>query len=112
MGTAERVDEIDGISVDLGLLPAPLSECAPLIRQFAVSDDVVRSERMGAAPDSEVEAVDRVMENEEQREALAAYIDDHIEETGTPEQDLALVLSAFQEASAEALIELRERGLR
>jgi len=42
-------DEIDGIEIDLALLPSVLRTLAPLVREFAVGDDLVRNERMEAA---------------------------------------------------------------
>ena len=35
-------------------------------------------------------------------DAINAYLDAHMERTGTPEQDVALVLDAFAQAAMEA----------
>jgi hypothetical protein len=101
------MEAIDGIEVDLGLVPSELADCVPLIRRFAISDDVVRSERMEAAPAAELEALAHL--SPAQWTALERYLDEHMERPGTPEQDLALVLSAFGEAAAEARLELQAR---
>jgi hypothetical protein len=100
-------DAIDGIEVDLALLPPELADCVPLIRRFAISDDVVRSERMAAAPFAELESLASV--TPAQWAALEHFLDEHMERPGTPEQDVALVLSAFGEAAAEARLELQAR---
>jgi hypothetical protein len=100
-------EEIDGIEVELGLLPPELADCVPLIRRFAISDDVVRSERMDAAPFAELEALAGL--TPAQWSALEHFLDEHMERPGTPEQDVAVVLSAFGEAAAEARLELQAR---
>ena len=104
------MEEIDGIEIDLSLLPQELKDCAPLIRSYAIGDDVVRSERMAAAPASDIEALANL--TDAQWDAVNGFLDAHMEEPGTPEQDVALVLSAFAEAAAEAPIELGERSNR
>jgi hypothetical protein len=102
------VEEIDGIPVDLALLPAELGGCVPLIRDFAIGDDVARSDRMAAASTGELEALAGL--TPEQWDALNAFLDRHLDERpGSPEQDVALVLSAFAEAAAEAPFDLRRR---
>jgi hypothetical protein len=102
------MEEVDGIEVDLNLLPLELCDCASLIRSYAVSDDVRRSERMATGPDREIEALAGL--TDAQWDALNTFLDEHMERPGTPEQDVALVLSAFGEAAAEAPIELEERS--
>jgi hypothetical protein len=104
------MEEVDGIEVDLTLLPPELCDCASLIRSYALSDDVKRSERMTAGPDREIEALAGL--TDAQWDALNTFLDQHMERPGTPEQDVALVLSAFGEAAAEASIELEERSAR
>jgi hypothetical protein len=101
------LEAIDGIEVDLGLLPPELADCVPLIRRFAIGDDVVRSERMEAATVSELEALAHL--SPAQWAALERYLDEHMERPGTPEQDVALVLSAFGEAAVEARFDLEAR---
>jgi hypothetical protein len=102
------VEEIDGIPVDLALLPAALLELRPLIRKFAIGDDAVRDSEMQSAPISELEALARL--TGAQWDAINAFLDEHMEETGTPQQDVALVLSAFAEAAAEAPLDLDRRS--
>jgi len=102
------VEEIDGIPVDLALLPAALFELTPLIRKFAIGDDVVRDREMQRAPISELEALARL--TDVQWGAINAFLDEHMEETGTPQQDVALVISAFAEAAAEAPLDLDQRA--
>jgi hypothetical protein len=104
------MEEIDGIEVDLSLLPAELQDSAPLIRSYAIGDDVIRSARMSAAPESDIEALASL--TGAQWTALNAFLDKHMEQPGTPEQDVALVLSDFAEAAAEAPIELQQRSAR
>lgn len=97
------MEEIDGIEVDLSLLPPELEGCVPLIRRFAVSDDVVRSERQEAATPEELDQLTSLSET--QWQALKDFFDRHMDDQpGSHEQDLALVLSAFGEAAAEALV--------
>jgi hypothetical protein len=101
------MEEIDGIAVDLGLLPDDLTELAPLIRKFAVADDVRRDQVMQVAGLDEVRALASLSHS--QWSALETFLDAHMAEPGTPHQDLALVLSAFGEAAAEARLQL-DRG--
>lgn len=97
------MEEIDGIEVDLSLLPTELENCVPLIRKFAVSDDVVRSERQEAATAEELDQLATLSKT--QWQALKDFLDRHMDDQpGSNEQDLALVLSAFGEAAAEALV--------
>lgn len=102
------MEEIDGIVVDLALLPAALTELTPLIRTFAISDDVVRNEAMQRATTPELERLARL--NAAEWDAINAFLDEHMHETGTPQQDVALVLSAFGEAAAEARLDLDRRS--
>jgi hypothetical protein len=102
------VEEIDGITVDLALLPEELRDLVPLIRKFAISDDSVRDAQMQLRSRRELEALASL--SGPQWNALAAFLDEHMEEPGTPQQDLALVLSAFGEAAAEARLEIARRS--
>jgi len=101
------VEEIDGIPVELALLPEPLRELAPLIRKFAIGDDVVRNTEMQGATVSELETLAHL--TAAQWEAIEAFLEEHMEKPGTPEQDVALVLSTFGEAAAEARLDLARR---
>ena len=102
------MEEIDGIAVDLALLRDELQSLVPLIRTFALGDDVVRSTEIETAPVAELEALAGL--TREQWAALNHYLDQHMNaQPGSPEQDLALVLSAFGETAAEALLDLRRR---
>jgi hypothetical protein len=104
----KRMEEIDGIPADLALMPEELSDLAPLIRKFAISDDVDREVQMGRTSRRELEALASL--SDPQWNALEAFLDEHMEDTGTPLQDVALVLSAFGEAAAEARLELARQS--
>jgi hypothetical protein len=93
-------ETVDGIEVDLDLLPDDLRPLAPLIRRFSVSDDVERVERLEAASPEERAELERAAQPH--WDAINAYLDAHIEQTGTPEQDVACVLDAFAQAAMEA----------
>ena len=101
------LEEIDGIPVDLALLPEELVELVPLIRTFAVSDDSDREAIMQRTSRSELEALASL--SDRQWSALESFLDEHMERPGTPHQDLALVLSAFGEATAEARVTTARR---
>lgn len=105
--TAPR-ETIDGIEVDLSLLPEELQPLVPLIREYAGGDDVERTDRLYAASTDELRNLDRTM-SAERFEAVEAFLDAHLEESGTPAQDVALVSSSFAEAAAEAGVVLEER---
>jgi hypothetical protein len=101
-------ETIDGIEVDLALLPSDLQPLAPLIRKYAAGDDVERTDRLDAASMAELRELDQAM-TAERYDAIDEFLNTHIERTGTPEQDVALVLSSFAEATAEAAVTLEER---
>ena len=101
------METIDGIEVDLSLLPEELQPLAPLIRKYARGDDVERMEELEAATADELR---------ELRDApgphwdeINAYLDANMDPPG-PKQDVALVLDAFAQAALEAEYELQERG--
>ena len=106
--TATAVETIDGIEVDLSLLPPALQPLAPLIRKYAAGDDVERTDRLYAASTEELRELADAM-TAERSDAADAFLNAHMEEPGTPEQDVALVLSSFWEATAEAAVILEER---
>lgn len=93
-------EEVDGIEVDLELLPDDLRPLVPLIRRYSVSDDVKRAARVDAASPEERAELERAAQPH--WDAINAYLDAHIERTGTPEQDVAVVLDAFAQAAMEA----------
>jgi hypothetical protein len=101
------VEEIDGIDVDLSLLPPDLASLAPLIRRYAVGDDVERTRRL------EVATPDELLELEQAAaphwDAVNAYLDANMERPGAPEQDVALVLDGFAQAALEAPFERDRR---
>jgi hypothetical protein len=105
------METIDGIEVDLSLLPPELQPLEPLIRQYAAGDDVVRTDRLDAASTEELRQLDRAM-TVHRFDVLEAFLDAHLERTGTPEQDVAHVLSSVGEAAAEAAVILEEREKR
>ena len=102
------MEAIDGIEVDLSLLPPDLQPLAPLIRKYAAGDDVERTDRLYAASTAELRELADAM-TAERSDAADAFLNAHMEEPGTPEQDVALVLSSFWEATAEAAVILEER---
>jgi hypothetical protein len=102
------METIDGIVVDLSLLPPELEPRAPLIRKYAAGDDVERSDRLDAASTEELRELNDAM-TRERYDAVEAFLDVHMEQPGTPEQDVALVLSSFSEATAEAAVVLEGR---
>lgn len=102
------METIDDIEVDLSLLPAILQPLAPLIRKYAAGDDVERTDRLYAASTEELRELDRMM-TAKRWDATNAFHEAHIDATGTPEQDVALVLSSFAEAAAETAVILEER---
>jgi hypothetical protein len=106
--TTRTLETIDGLEVDLSLLPPDLQPLAPLIRKYAAGDDVERTDRLYAASTEELRELDRAM-TARRWESVDAFHYAHIEATGTPEQDVALVLSSFAEAAAEAAVILEER---
>jgi hypothetical protein len=71
------MEEIDGIAVDLTLLPSQLHDVAPLIRRFAVGDDLVRSERIESTPEVELEGLAGL--SSAQWDALDAFLDEHMD---------------------------------
>ena len=102
------MEEIDGLEVDLSLLLPELQPVAPLIRKYAAGDDDERTDRLEAASTEELRQLDDAM-TAERFDALNAFLDTHLDRTGTPEQDVAHVLSSFGEAAAEAAVYLEER---
>lgn len=105
---AAATETIDGIAVDLSLLPPDLRPLAPLIRKYAAGDDVERTDRLYAASTDELRELDRAM-TAKRFDSADEFLNAHIERTGTPEQDVATVLSSFAEAAAEAAVILEER---
>jgi hypothetical protein len=99
-------DEIDGMQVDLALLPEELQPLAPLIRKYAASDDAERAERLAMASTDELRALSDAAEPH--WDAINAYLDEHVERPG-PRQDVALVLDGFAQAAMEASLELQGR---
>ena len=97
-------ETIDDIPVDLSLLPEELQQLAPLIRRYAVGDDVERVERLERSSVGELRALQAA--TEPHWDAINEYLDVHLYTRPTPHQDVALVLSS----SAEARVELEERG--
>lgn len=91
---------IDGLEADLSRLPAPLRSLVPLIRTYAISDDVLRAEQLAAAPSADIAALTAL--TKEQWDAINQFLDEHIDHNGAQEQDIALVLGAFAEAAADA----------
>jgi hypothetical protein len=102
------METIDDIEVDLSLLPPELRPLAPLIRKYAAGDDVERTDRLYAASTAELRELTEAMTSG-RYEAANAFLDAHIDATGTPEQDVAYVVSSFWEATAEAAVILEER---
>jgi hypothetical protein len=102
------METIDGIEVDLSLLPRDLQPLAPLIRKYAAGDDVERTDRLHAASTEELRELDRAM-TADRWDSVNAFLDAHSAQMVTPEEDVAYVLGAFAEAAAEAAVILEER---
>ena len=101
------METIDGIEVDLSLLPEELRALAPMIRKYALGDDVERGERLEAASVDELRALRDAPDPH--WDAINAYLDANMGQPG-PKQDVALVLDSFAQAALEAEVELEERG--
>ena len=108
MTTVETIETIDGIEVDLSLLPSELQPLTPLIREYAAGDDVERTDRLHAATTEELRQLDRAL-TVDRSDVLEAFLDAHLERTGTPEQAVGHILSSFWKAVAEARVILEER---
>jgi hypothetical protein len=94
---------------DFTLLPDELQPLAPLIRKYAVADDVERSEQLANASTNELRELSAAAEPH--WDAINAYLDQNMSPPG-PRQDLALALDSFSQAAMEAQLELQNRGAR
>jgi hypothetical protein len=100
------MNEIDGIEVDLSLLPEELQLITPLIRQYAVGDDVERTDLLEKAP---TEDLRRLVDATESRwDGINAYLDENMDPPG-PKQDVAIALDGFAQAAMEASSVLQAR---
>ena len=98
-------EEIDGIEVDLSRLPPDLQPLVPFIRQWAVGDDVERSERVAAASSEDLQRLRDAFDPH--WAAINAYLDENIE---GPEPYEATTLDSASQAAMEAAFELERRG--
>jgi hypothetical protein len=92
---------------DFTLLPDELRSLAPLIRKYAVADDVERSEQLAKASTNELQELSAAAEPH--WHAINVYLDENMSPPG-PRQDLALALDSFSQAAMEARLELQNRG--
>lgn len=92
---------------DFTLLPDELQRLAPLIRKYAVADDVERSEQLAKASTNELQELSAAADPH--WDAINAYLDENMTPPG-PRQDLALALDSFSQAAMEAQLELQNRG--
>ncbi|MDO9356943.1 MAG: hypothetical protein Q7T55_24815 [Solirubrobacteraceae bacterium] len=88
--------------VDLAALPEEFHDLLPLLRTWAIPDDVDREAQVEAASTAELRNLIRALEP--RFDAISAYLDghDHLEE--------AAYLDALAEAAVEARFELEDRG--
>ncbi|HEX8085559.1 MAG TPA: hypothetical protein VF529_14800 [Solirubrobacteraceae bacterium] len=91
------MEEIQGLEVDLGRLPAELHELAPLIRTWSMADEEERDRRLEAASTEELAAFWLAVSP--QLPAINAYLESAIE---GQESNEAIVLAATAEAALEA----------
>jgi hypothetical protein len=89
---------------DFTLLPDELQPLAPLIRKYAVADDVERSEQLSNASTNELRELS--VAAEPHWDAINAYLDENMSPPG-PRQEMALALDSFSQAAMEARLELR-----
>jgi hypothetical protein len=92
---------------DFTLLPDELQPLAPLIRKYAVADDVERSEQLAKASTNELRELSAAAYPH--WDAINAYLDESMSPPG-PGQDMALALDTFSQAAMEAGLELQNRG--
>ena len=98
-------EEIDGIEVDLSRLPADLQPLVPFIREWSVSDDVGRYDRIEAASSEDLERLRDAFDPH--WDAINAYLDENIE---SEEPYEATALDSASQAAMEAGFELERRG--
>ena len=89
---------------DFTLLPDELQPLTPLIRKYAVADDVERSEQLSNASTNELRELSAAAEPH--WDAINAYLDKNMSPPG-PRQEMALALDSFSQAAMEARLELR-----
>jgi hypothetical protein len=94
---------------DFTLLPDELRPLATLILRYAVSDDVLRGDRLGEATDDELRELAAAANPH--WDAINAYLDDNLSPPG-PRQDVAVALDSFAQAALEAALELKARDTR
>ncbi len=87
--------------VDLSELPPEFHDLIPLMKEWAIGDDVERDEKMQAASEDELRTLSRALQP--RFDAINSYLDDndHLE--------VATYLGRLAEAAAEAQIDLENR---
>jgi hypothetical protein len=95
--------------LDFALLPDELQPLAPLIRRYAVSDDVLRGDRLAEATDEDLRELAAAASPH--WDAINAFLDDNLSPPG-PRQDVAVALDSFAQAALEAPLELAARSAR
>jgi hypothetical protein len=91
MGKESNMEEIDGIDVDLSLLPDDLQPLSPLIRKYAVGDDVGRGEIIEQSSTDDLRQL--VATTEPRWDAINAYLEENMDPPG-PKQDVATLWTA------------------
>jgi hypothetical protein len=92
---------------DFAILPAELQPLIPLIRKYAESDDVARSDLLAAASSDELGQVTSLVSPH--WEAINSFLDANMSPPG-PHQDVAVALDSFAQAAIEAQYELQNRS--
>ena len=91
------MEQIDGLEVDLGRLPAELQELAPMIREWSVADEEARDRRLEEGTTEELAAFWLAVSPH--LPAINAYLESAIE---GQESNEAIVVAATAEAALEA----------
>ena len=91
------MEQIDGRDVDLTRLPPDLQDLAPVVREWAVSDEEERDRRLEAASTEELAALWLAVSPH--LPAINAYLEAAVQ---GPDADEAIVLAATAESAIEA----------
>ncbi len=91
-------DLIEGLQLDPTRLPEEIRELAPLIREWAIGDDIQRSAKLENASEEELQALVEAVSP--YWDAVNSWLDEANEENPVPDE--AVLLSWLAEAAAEA----------
>ena len=95
------IEEINGAEVDLDRLPDEFDDLKPLIRRWAIGDDVKRGAAQEAAPTDELEELWNVVQP--RFPEINEYLDEN-------DSDEAHLLGNLAEGAMEASFELDRRA--